>query len=1075
MSIGRAGVRVPQAAESAAHPGPAPIDLRAIPDAVVLPDVLTCPKCGRGNAEGSTFCNACGTALAPAPAREVRKTVTVLFCDVAGSTAMGERLDPESLRRVMDRYFQAMRGPIERNGGTVEKFIGDAVMAVFGIPRMHEDDAVRAVRAAGQMRRTLEDLNKQLERDYAVSISNRIGINTGEVVAANAAGGDRFVTGDVVNTAARLEQAAGADQTLLGETTYRLVRDAVEVEPAPAVDAKGKAEPVPAWRLVAVHEGVEGVARRRDAPMVGREGELRLLTEAHNRAVRERACVLVTILGPAGVGKSRLVEEFLGTVPGATALRGRCLPYGDGITFWPIVEMLTWAAGVSEVDAPGAVLAKLEAIVEPNPNVGTITQRLAHLLGLEEAQADPEETFWAVRKTFEALASRRPLVVDLDDLHWAEPTLLDLVEHVADWSRGFPIVLLCSARPEFLDERPGWGGGKMNATSFLLEPLAQAEAERLAHELLPNAPTSLVERVAAASEGNPLFVEQMTAVIVEDEMLSRVDPDAELAVPPTIQALLGARLDRLEPQERAVIERASIEGKVFHRGGVLALCDDELRATADRHLRLLVRRDLVRPDAPDVAGEDAFRFRHLLIRDAAYSSIPKETRADLHARFADWLERTATERVELDEILAYHLECSYALRAELGPLDDATLAIGRRVAQLLSAAGDRAADRGDTVGAGVMWQRAFELLPDGEPQGSALAAAAAAARFQSGSSERSVELIARALERAERAGSEEAVAGLAPIGATYGSSHDPSANPVPRIIELAEACETAIGNSPAHRRLLGWARLSAGIAHNWLGRMTEASRLCEWAALDGEAVGDRFLARAARWRALAVQVLGTRPISDLTEPPDVGSEGTWELKGVVLALAGRVDEARSVGELALARARELGILSASQHVFAGWIELLADRPDLAEPLLREGYTRASAGFRASIAGYLARALHELGRDGEALEVLAAHPGTPADDYEAIGLQRSAHAVILASRGELAEAERLAREGVAALAPTEDLIRHGETLLALASALHAAGREEEAEVAARQALTLFERKGDLPDASRTRAFLRDTVG
>jgi class 3 adenylate cyclase/tetratricopeptide (TPR) repeat protein len=1030
--------------------------------------VLICPNCGRENPEGSAFCNACGTALTAELVREVRKTVTVLFCDVAGSTAMGERLDPESLRRVMDRYFQAMRAPIERNGGTVEKFIGDAVMAVFGIPRVHEDDALRAVRAAAEMRWTLEDLNKELERDHAVSISNRIGVNTGEVVAADAASGDRLVTGDVVNTAARLEQSAGADETLLGDATYRLVRDAVDAEPAPAIDAKGKAEPVRAWRLVAVREGVEGVARRRDAPMVGRQGELRLLTEAFDRAVRDRACVLVTILGPAGVGKSRLVDEFLGAVPDTTVLRGRCLPYGEGITFWPIVEMLTWAAGLSEVDPREEVLAKLRAVVEPSLDADTITQRLAHLLGLEGAPADPEETFWAVRKAFEALASRAPLVVDLDDLHWAEPTLLDLVEHVADWSRGSPIVLLCSARPEFLDERPGWGGGKMNATSFLLEPLPEAETERLAQELLADTGVrpSLVERVAAVSEGNPLFVEQMAAMITEDGTLD--DPDAELAVPPTIQALLGARLDRLEPEERAVIERASIEGKVFHRGGVLALCDDELRASAVHHLRSLVRRDLVRPDAPDVAGEDAFRFRHLLIRDAAYGSIPKETRAELHARFADWLERAATERSELDEILAYHLDRSYSLRSELGPLDDASVAIGRRVADLLSAAADRAAERGDTLAAAAMWQRAFEVLPDAEPRGPALVAAAAQAFGEGGSFGRRVQIIESALERAQRSGSDGALAGLAVIAATSGATLDPVANPAPRIIELAATCEAAIGAAPQHLRLLGWTRLDAGIAHNWLGRMTEAARLCEQAASDGESVGDRFLARAARDRAFVTEVLGTRPISDLVT--DAGSEHTFELKGVALALAGRIDEARAFSERALARARELGILGPAVLVFAGWIELLDDRPDLAEPLLQEGYARASAGFAASIAGYLARTLHDLGRDDEALDILAAHPDTPSDDYEAIGLERSAHAVILASRGELQEAERLAREGVAALEPTEDLMRHGETLLALATVLRAAGREEEAVASAREALALFERKGDVPDARRARIFL-----
>ncbi len=419
---------------------------------------MICPSCGAENPEGQRFCGDCGLRLGEpeAPAPEVRKTVTIVFSDIAGSTALGERLDPEALRRVLSRYFDAMRLILESHGGTVEKFIGDAVMAVFGVPAVHEDDALRATRAAAEMRLALADLNKELERDHGVTISNRTGVNTGEVVVG--AGGQTFATGDAVNTAARLEQAASSGEILLGERTYRLVRDAVAAEGVAGVDAKGKAEPVPAWRLMSVHPSAEGIARRRDVPIVGRERELRLLREAFDRAVADRTCVLFTIFGAPGVGKSRLVEGFLSGLD-AEVLRGRCLPYGDGITYWPVVEMLTRAAELTELDGPAEIREKLRRLAGEGDEGELVVERLAQLLGVAGAAAAADETFWAVRKLFESLARTRPLVVDLDDLQWAEPTLIDLIDHVADWTRDAPVLVLCNARPDLLDAHPGWGGG----------------------------------------------------------------------------------------------------------------------------------------------------------------------------------------------------------------------------------------------------------------------------------------------------------------------------------------------------------------------------------------------------------------------------------------------------------------------------------------------------------------------------------------------------------------------------------------------------------------------------------------
>jgi class 3 adenylate cyclase len=621
-----------------------------------------CPNCGQESPEGFKFCGNCGEPLGAlsSPARETRKTVTVVFCDVTGSTALGEKLDPESLRRVMGRYFDEMRIVVERHEGTVEKFIGDAVMAVFGIPMLHEDDALRAVRAAAEMRSRLEELNAELERDWGVRIRVRTGVNTGEVVAGDPSSGQRFATGDAVNVAKRFEEAAPAGEIFIGEPTYRLVRDAVEVEAVEPLELKGKGEPIGAYRLLGIEADAPGRARRLDSPMVGRAREQVALRQAYERTAGERACHLFTVLGAAGVGKSRLVAEFLaGLGDDATVVEGRCLPYGEGITYRPLHEILRALYGED-------FLAEIRRRLAGNDNAKLIAERIGAALGVVEHTGPTDETFWAVRKLFEAEALERPLVVVVDDLQWGAPTLLDLVEHVADWARDAPILLVCLARPELLDGRPGWSGGKLNATSVLLEPLNQSEAGELVQNLLGRAQLApdIQARVTAAAEGNPLFVEEMLAMLIDDGLLERSNGDwvpagdlGAVTVPPTIQALLSARLERLDGIERDVIERASVEGKVFHRGAVVELSEDDVRDAVGAHLQSLVRKELVRPEEADFPGEDAFKFRHLLIRDAAYDAMPKELRAELHERFAGWLEAAAEDRIlEYEEILGFHLE-----------------------------------------------------------------------------------------------------------------------------------------------------------------------------------------------------------------------------------------------------------------------------------------------------------------------------------------------------------------------------------------------------------------------------------
>src|SRR3954462_13845921 len=455
--------------------------------------MAACPTCGKENEAGARFCSACGTQLAVEAPREVRKTVTVLFCDVAGSTAMGERLDPETTRRLMARYFESAREILERHGATVEKFIGDAVMAVFGIPQVHEDDALRAARAALELRNAVGELTL------------RIGVNTGEVVAGT---GETLVTGDAVNVAARLEQAAEPGPILLGAQTFRLVQSAVDVEPVAPVAAKGKTEPVVAHRLVRVHEGAALFPRRLDAPLVGRNEELAALERAYAQAQADRSCRLVTLLGVPGIGKTRLTREFAAHVGSdARVVTGRCLSYGEGITYWPLAEIVR---GLGDV-------AAVEELIAAEPQAHQIVHDVFAGVGLGEGVVRPEETPRATRRLFEALASDRPLVVVLDDVHWAEPTLLDLIDHVVNLSRGAPILLLCVARPELLDSRPGFGSGTPDATTVLLDPLSLDEAASLMELLAATAlDASVRERITAAAEGNPLFVEQMLAMLSED-------------------------------------------------------------------------------------------------------------------------------------------------------------------------------------------------------------------------------------------------------------------------------------------------------------------------------------------------------------------------------------------------------------------------------------------------------------------------------------------------------------------------------------------------------------------------------
>ena len=526
-----------------------------------------------------------------------------------------------------------------------------------------------------------------------MTLACRIGVNTGDVVAG--AGDQKIVTGDAVNVAARLEQAAAPGEILLGERTFSLVRDAVVAEPIADLSLKGKADPVPAHRLIEVVPGAAGFARHLDAPIVGRERELSLLRDVFDRTVTDQSCQLFTVLGVGGVGKSRLMAAFTDELGArATILRGRCLPYGEGITFYPLAEALIDVAGLSENDTPEAARRKLAVLAGDDDDAVAIAERVGQAIGLRGGETTPEEMRWAVRALLERLAAERPVVFVIDDLQWAELTFLELVEHIADLARDAPILLACMARPELLDDRPGWAGGKLNATSILLEPLNAEECGRLVANLLADDSVDPVvrERIAAAAEGHPLYAEEITGLLVDEGRLvlkeGRWTPTGDLAdlpVPPTISALLASRLDRLPTSERRLIEVASVMGQVFYPAAVRELSSEV--SDASDGIAALVRKQFVRPERSDLAATDALGFRHLLIRDAAYGSIPKATRADLHERFAAWLDGTAGSLGERDEIVGYHLEQAYRYRAELGPIDERMRTLARQAAERLAAAG----------------------------------------------------------------------------------------------------------------------------------------------------------------------------------------------------------------------------------------------------------------------------------------------------------------------------------------------------------------------------------------------------
>ena len=994
------------------------------------------------------------------PDEERRATVTVVFCDVVDSTALGAALDAEAYRDVLRRYYRGARTVLERHGGTVEKFVGDAVLGVFGVPERREDDALRAVRAADELHPELARLDGELERAHGVRLAIRVGVNTGEVVVGEPDSGYSYATGHAVNVAAKLQQAAGAGETLVGAATLRLVRDAVRVDGPTPLELGPRAAPVPAYRLREVR-GREGVARNLTAPLVGRDRELAALHEAWAQAVAGPECRLVCVVGEAGIGKTRLARELVRGVEGdATVLVGRCVSYGEGATYLPIAEVLRTVA-------PDASEAGLAAAMGDGPDARLVARRLRELTGLEEGAPPPGEGFWAVGRFLQELARVRPVLLVLDDVHWAEPTLLDLVDHLAEQALDAPVLLLCLGR----EVRESW----RERVLAELAPLSPDETDVLVANLW-DAPGPVRDRIVAGAEGNALFAEQLVAHVLD------AGEAALEAVPGTVEALLASRLDRLPEHERAVLERAAVVGRDFWRGAVAALAG---RDVGDA-LAALVARGLVWQVPSQLADEDAFRFHHVLIRDVAYSSITKERRSDLHRRAAVWLDGHADGR---DEVVGYHLEQAYRLRSDLGRPDREARALAEEAGARLGTAGIRAWKRADAPAAVNLLQRAAALLPDGELRAEILCELAVALRS---SGEGAVVQTLQEAERAAAAGHirrvllrarvELAHAGLYGVDALRATPEDvlaTASSAIPELEELGDEralARTWLAIADVHCLRVdnkAWGE-AATVALHYYRRSGWSPSVC-------------FSSRAAAYYYGSTPV--RTAIRGCLELLDDAGDDRHAVASVSLFAAGlhamqrRFDEARRLaaeaGATLAANGARLTLATAHSAICAE-IERLAGNLAETEAILRRSCSELEAmgqtAYLGDRAAQLADVLCDQGRvdEARASAQIAERNGIDSDPISAVH-RLSVRARLLArAGGEGAEAP--ARTAVELLAGTDATNQRAKSLLDLADVLRLTSQSpaEVADLTAR-ALRLYRRKGNVVEAHRARSLLAEMEG
>jgi class 3 adenylate cyclase len=1053
--------------------------------------MVRCPDCGEENPAKFRLCGYCGAKLArPVAEEEVRKTVTIVFCDLKGSTSLGERLDSESLREVLSVYFAAMRQVLERHGGTVEKYIGDAIMAVFGLPRLHEDDALRAVRAALEMKDALRELNVRIQATWGVTLENRTGVNTGEVVAGDTSTGQRLATGDTVNVAARLEQAAPDGEILLGDSTFRLTRDAARVEPVEPLELKGKSGRVPAYRLLGVSGG-EAITRRVDLPIVGRDESYGRLLMSFGRVTADMRCEVVTILGQAGIGKSRLVEEFVRHVGDhAQVLRGRCLPYGEGITFWPLAEAIRHSAGIVSEDSEDEARAKVWLLAGPEHE--DVARRICHMMGIGPdgpGGYGKDELLWGARVLLEVLALRKPLVVIFDDIHWAEPIFLDFIEQVAATTLHAPLHIICAARYDLLEDRPGFLADVGSASRLELAELSRDDTALVLENLLGGArlPSSLTDRILLVAGGNPLFVEQMIAMLSDSGVIRELDGRREFTgsqdavpVPQNVASLLASRLDRLMPIERGVVERGAVIGFEFQPAALVALApDSEAEADLSIPLSALCDKRLIRRAQVDL-DEEGYRFANLLLRDAAYDRLLKRSRARMHERFADWLAEVSRDRVaEREEIIGYHLEQSFRYHAELGPVDDHARALGARAAGHLSAAGSRAFGRGDMHAAASLLQRAVGLLEPGHQDRPRLLLEAGEALGDQGQLAAAEATLDQARTAAALIGNEqvERAAELAQLHLRYVTSADSAQAGVARVQELIGLLEAAGDNRGLARawRLMTYVHWTASQS----GKAAEtAERAIRYARL----AGDEIMARQFTGALVTSMLDGPTPVDEAAAYceamlPQVAEDRralavTEQNLAHLEAMRANFDVARARYRRSRELLEEFGyrFFAALTSLISGPVEVLAGDLDAAEHELRRDYeTLHQMGERnyiSTTAGMLAEVLYLRGRYQDAAEFAGfCKDVASADDVPSQFLWRCVRAKLLARDGQQERADGLIAEATELIGATDWLVWQGNGFMDLAEVHRLGGRTGETLAALAQARACFVAKGNIVAAKQ----------
>jgi class 3 adenylate cyclase/tetratricopeptide (TPR) repeat protein len=873
-----------------------------------------CANCGQENPDVARFCFACGAALADSGvAREERKVVTVLFADLVGFTTRAEQLDPEDVRAMLSPYYARLRMELERFGGTVEKFIGDAVMALFGAPVAHEDDSYRAVRAALAIRDAIGELN---ETDPKLELQVRIAVNTGEALVALGARtseGEGMASGDVVNTASRLQAAAPVNGILVGETTYRATERSIEYREAKAVTVKGKASPINVWEALQLRAsfGVD-IGRRGRVPLVGRDQELDVLVHALARARNEGDLQLVTLVGVPGIGKSRLVAELSAIVEDDPEVfifwrQGRSLPYGEGVTFWALAEIVKAQAGILETDSAEVALEKLhravEDVVAESGEADWIAGHLRPLVGLEEVEDQTTgdrraESFAAWRRFFEYLAEKSPLVLVFEDLHWADDGLLDFIDHLAEWASGVPLLVVCVGRPELLSRRQGWGGGKPNATTLSLAPLSRDETARLIGALLEQAvlPAELQTALLARAEGNALYAEEYVRMLQDrgflrrDEGAWRFEQTDELPLPESVQGIVAARLDALSVEEKALVQDAAVIGKVFWAGAAAAI-GNESRGAIDERLHALGRKEFIRRERrSSVAGEEQYTFLHVLVRDVAYGQIPRGRRASKHRGAAEWLSSLSADRSEdRAEMLAHHYLNALELAHAAGD-DSAELVDPARIA--LRDAGDRALSLNAFAAAARFYGSALELWPPEDPERPSLLLRLGKARLSAEST--GADLLEEALEGFLAAGDHAAAAEAEVVlGGYFGNQgrRDLEQEHLERALALIE------GAPASHPKAYTLTSLAGSLMMG--GRSEEAIRIGRDALAIAEELG------LHERRAHALNTLGMSQV-DLGDP-----EGIRNLEqAVAIAVEHNSPEAsRAYGNLAEATSNYGGDLT----------------------------------------------------------------------------------------------------------------------------------------------------------------------